>query len=305
MKTRAPSREYQYLMSSSFSTSRLSTPRLLAHLAQRRLRAALAGLDVALRQREHRAALQPHGGDVGAAAHPPHHQPAGGELAHERRPVCHSSSLTSGTKRTAASTSSFAVADPDEMLAVGPPYRADQAAVRRELVDQRPRRLALRRGGYRDRVEGSAVGGPERPVAHADLRVVAAQLAEERLRLVGERDVALDRHQLAAEKRENGGRVAGPGADLENQLVALELERLGHGRDDPGLRDGLARADRQRAVAVRAAAVDAVGRTARGGPAASPPGRARPRSRAGGAGAPPCGAGLSRCSSGAPQGHAR
>ena len=47
-------------------------------------------------------------------------------------------------------------------------------------------------------------------------------------------------HTCAAERREDRGVVARAGADVEDALVALELEQLAHPRDDERLRDRLA-----------------------------------------------------------------
>ena len=59
---------------------------------------------------------------------------------------------------------------------------------------------------------------------------------------------------------EDGGSVPGPGSDLENPVRGPELGRFGHGRDDVGLGDRLARVDRQGAVVV--GGVDPIGVTA-------------------------------------------
>jgi hypothetical protein len=59
---------------------------------------------------------------------------------------------------------------------------------------------------------------------------------------------------IGGQPRQNRGRVARSGADLENLLAAVELERLADRRDDPGLGDRLALADRKRPVGVGAPA---------------------------------------------------
>ncbi len=46
------------------------------------------------------------------------------------------------------------------------------------------------------------------------------------------------------------GLVAESGADVEHSVIGLDVEQLGHQRDDEGLRDGLAVADRQRLIQV-------------------------------------------------------
>src|SRR5687768_554047 len=94
------------------------------------------------------------------------------------------------------------------MLPLGPPDRANERPIRRELLEQRLRDRSLGRRGHGYAVERRPVGCAEGAVARTDLDVGAAELVEERLRLVGERDVPLDRDELAAEQRQHRRRVS-------------------------------------------------------------------------------------------------
>ena len=72
-------------------------------------------------------------------------------------------------------------------------------------------------------------------------------------RLRDQRADALDRVHGLRELREDRGLVAAAGADLEHAVeLAAVARELGHARDDPGLRDRLPAADRQRRVLVGA-----------------------------------------------------
>jgi hypothetical protein len=68
------------------------------------------------------------------------------------------------------------------------------------------------------------------------------------LRLLRQRRVALDAPHVRAEAGEQRGVVARAGADVEDPLMALQLEQLEHARHDQRLGDRLAGADRQRHV---------------------------------------------------------
>jgi len=67
--------------------------------------------------------------------------------------------------------------------------------------------------------------------------------------------VAFDREDLRGKFREQGGDVAGTGANLENLVMGRELERFEHEGNDVGLRDGLVVADGKRMIFVSLGAV--------------------------------------------------
>jgi hypothetical protein len=68
---------------------------------------------------------------------------------------------------------------------------------------------------------------------------------------LGERRVAFDRDDVARELREHRGLIARPRPDLEDAMLGLRGEQLGHSRDHVGLRDRLALADPEGMIAVR------------------------------------------------------
>jgi hypothetical protein len=68
---------------------------------------------------------------------------------------------------------------------------------------------------------------------------------------VGELAVPLDRVDLASDPAEHRCRVAGPGADLQDAVRGLRLDRLRQQGDYIGLRDRLPLGDWQRRVVVR------------------------------------------------------
>src|SRR4029450_954431 len=122
-----------------------------------------------------------------------------------------------------------------------------------ELLEERrgDRRAA---GGDEDPVEGRLVRPAERAAAHADPDVVVAELLEQTPGPFGQARQPLDRANPSRELGQHRGLVAGARADLQDLLLAPELEELGHEPDDVGLGDRLLLADRQRMVAVGAVA---------------------------------------------------
>lgn len=107
-------------------------------------------------------------------------------------------------------------------------------------------------GGDEDRIVGG-VGGPAGgAVADAAEDVFDAELVEavERDRL--QLGVSLDGVDLFVEGGEDGGLVAGAGADFEYALVGARLEEFGHFADHVWLRDGLAAFDGQGRIVVGA-----------------------------------------------------
>ena len=120
----------------------------------------------------------------------------------------------------------------------------------RELLEQRLRQFRAA-GGDDDRVEGRMFRPAERAVVAADVYVRDAECCEALARQVGEFGMTLDRVDVPRDPREDRRRVARARADLEDGLAAGEAKRLGHHRNDVGLRDRLAGLDRQRTVVVR------------------------------------------------------
>jgi hypothetical protein len=95
--------------------------------------------------------------------------------------------------------------------------RHDQAAADGELIEQRVRQLGPA-GGDHDAVVGRVLDPPEGAVAAADVDVAIAERLQLLARAVGEHRVALDRVDLAGDLGEDGGGVAGAGADLEHPV---------------------------------------------------------------------------------------
>ena len=77
---------------------------------------------------------------------------------------------------------------------------------------------------------------------------VHAQCAEALACLAQQVTDAFHGVDLQAQCAEDGGLVAGAGADFQHALRRDLEHRLGHPRNHPGLRDGLAMSDRQRGV---------------------------------------------------------
>ncbi len=73
----------------------------------------------------------------------------------------------------------------------------------------------------------------------ADEDVVESELLQATPRRLGQLRVALDGVDLARDAREDGRRVARPGADLEHAIVGAEPQRLRHQGHDEGLGDRL------------------------------------------------------------------
>ena len=145
------------------------------------------------------------------------------------------------------------------------PSRGDrdhEPPAERELRQQAWRRRG-RRGVDRDRVEGRPLRQALAAVADDDLDV-----ARSRARSSSSRAATASRSSRSivttsrGEPGEHRRRVARAGADLEHPLGALERQRLADRGDDPGLRDRLAVADRERRVVVGAAAMALAARIA-------------------------------------------
>lgn len=68
--------------------------------------------------------------------------------------------------------------------------------------------------------------------------------------MAGEGFDDFDGVEAGLEVGEDGGLIAGAGADFEDARAGEDVEQLGHGGDDVGLRDGLGVADGEGAVLV-------------------------------------------------------
>ena len=105
-------------------------------------------------------------------------------------------------------------------------------------------------GGDDDGVEGGLFLPAEVAVGVADGDVVVADLAEGGGGAIGQGGDDLDGVDLVDEAGEDGGLVAGAGADLEDFVFFGDTEGCAHEGDDVGLGDSLAVADGQGVVFV-------------------------------------------------------
>ena len=134
-------------------------------------------------------------------------------------------------------------------LPIFSPDRDDQPAADRELLLQRLRHLGPA-GRDQDGIERRGLRPAFGAVADAQLDIVVAQLLEPSPGRLGQRRMALDRVDPVGDLAHHGRGVARAGAHLEHAVAGLHLGGLDHQRDDVGLRDRLALADRQRPVLV-------------------------------------------------------
>ena len=130
-------------------------------------------------------------------------------------------------------------------------------------------------------VEGRLLGKPARAVADHDVHVLDPGGGEVVPRLLRELRLALDAPDVPREVGQDRRVIARAGADVEHLLVAAQLQHLAHARDHHGLRDRLARADRQGGVLPREPGEGRRGRTDAGGRPRRPPAPVRPLCRAG------------------------
>ena len=72
---------------------------------------------------------------------------------------------------------------------------------------------------------------PARAIADAQLHVVAARGAQPEFRLPGQLLDDFDRENLLSQLREDRRLIAKPGADLEDLVLLLDREQVGHKRD--------------------------------------------------------------------------
>ena len=80
--------------------------------------------------------------------------------------------------------------------------------------------------------------------------VVVTKIGERRGGLLGQRAVTLDGVDVGGNFGKDRRRIAGTGADFEDLFAATQRQRLGHERDDIGLRDCLPFFDRQGSIIV-------------------------------------------------------
>src|SRR2546426_2286397 len=138
-----------------------------------------------------------------------------------------------------------------QRLVLGVPDGHHHASTLRELLEERRGdRGAAGRDQYP--IERRFVGPAERAAADPDPHVVVAETLEERTRPLGQARQSFDRADPPRELGEHRRLVTRAGADLEDLLMAVELEELRHEADDVGLRNRLLLADRQGMVAVGA-----------------------------------------------------
>jgi hypothetical protein len=128
--------------------------------------------------------------------------------------------------------------------------RDDHAPARLELLNQRRWNVV---GGRRhdNRVKRRVLFPAEIAVGKLDLHLVVAEPFEPVRGRLGERLDDLNRPDVGGDFGENRGLIARAGADFQRRGPGLELQQLGHHRDDVWLRNRLAMANGQRAVGVR------------------------------------------------------
>ena len=131
------------------------------------------------------------------------------------------------------------------------PDRHGHDAADLELIDQRLGN-AFGRGRDHDLVEGRGVRPSGVAIAFARMDVRVPQPFQQRAGTRGQRGNDFDRVHLVHQLREHGGLVSGSGADFKHAIRFCGLNRLCHVGDDVWLRDGLATADRQGTVFIRA-----------------------------------------------------
>jgi len=96
----------------------------------------------------------------------------------------------------------------------------------------------------------SSAGGTRAAAAETKIAAKGACSGQPRLPSPAASSVALDREHRAHEPRQDGRGVARSRSHLERAIAGAQRERFEHPRHHVGLRDGLALADRQRAVLV-------------------------------------------------------
>src|SRR5579862_926479 len=147
----------------------------------------------------------------------------------------------------------LAAREAHELLLAIRPDGTDEASSHFQLLDQRVR-YRERCGRNQYAVEGRMRFPAKTAVAVTKANVADPELLEPPPRTREQRLDSLDGVELGHQRREHRRLIAAAGADLEHTLRRTTFEeRLGHARHDVGLRDGLAVADRQCGIFVRAA----------------------------------------------------
>src|SRR5580692_57520 len=118
-----------------------------------------------------------------------------------------------------------------------------------DLIEDR-RRQSLGGGRQQGSIVGRVLAPATRPVSDADGDIRAAELAQVRFGLACQLLHDFDTPHPTGKLGQDRGLIAQPGSDLEDALMRLGAEEVGHERDYEGLRDRLIEADRQRRVLV-------------------------------------------------------
>ena len=128
-----------------------------------------------------------------------------------------------------------------------------------------------RRGRDDDRVEWRALRPAEAAVAGAQFDVAATLFRQGPRRAGGQFGDHLDRADLVGKRGKHRCLVAGAGANLQYDVIRLEIKQFRHQRDDEGLRNGLGMTDRQRSVLIGRRAPSRAPRTPRAARWRAPP----------------------------------
>src|SRR5438046_2170690 len=126
----------------------------------------------------------------------------------------------------------------------------DDPAIARELAHELGSD-ARRRRGYENAVIWSVRRKSDRRVSRDDADVFVAELGEHDTRAVRERGVPFDGHDIVRELCEHRGLISRPRAHLEHVMRRVDVQKLGHPRDDIWLRDRLTLRNSERVIAVR------------------------------------------------------
>src|SRR6185436_15596414 len=97
-------------------------------------------------------------------------------------------------------------------------------------------------------VERRPLGPAARAIADPELDIGDAQTAQALTRLLRELPDELDAVYVSRQRGDDGRLIPEAGPDFEHRVLRLDIEQIGHQRDDEGLRDRLVEADRQRRI---------------------------------------------------------